>query len=261
MSSSADPKHPSRPLAEEGDAHEARIGLLGGTFNPIHIGHLRAAEEVREALRLVRILFIPSAMPPHKVARDEDPIAPAAERLAWVESAIAGHSAFSVDRIEIDREGPSFLVDTLRSIRNAEGVAAGDTTPFRTVFIVGEDAFAEMGDWRSPEEIFELTDLAVMTRPPGRLERLEDRIPETVRDSYSFSACGQQARHNKSGTTIELVPISALDISSSAIRNRCREGRSIRYLVPESVRESIETSRRYAFDSPSVDRARGERKI
>ena len=98
-----------------------RIGLFGGTFNPIHLGHLRAAEEVREALELERVLFIPSRIPPHKTADATDPIATTEERLAWVEAAISDAKDFSIDRIEVDREGPSFLVDTLAAIRDREG--------------------------------------------------------------------------------------------------------------------------------------------
>lgn len=216
-----------------------RIGLFGGTFNPIHLGHLRAAEEVREALDLERVLFIPSRIPPHKTADETDPIATTAERLAWVEAAIAEAKQFSVDRIEVDREGPSYLVDTLTAIHGRE---AGRR---RTVFIVGQDAFAEMGDWRAPEEIFALTDLAVMTRPPGQMGDLRERMPEIVRDAFLVSADGHEATHREAGTRIELVPISALDISSSKVREACRSGRSIRFLVPESIRASIESSGRY----------------
>ena len=216
-----------------------RIGLFGGTFNPIHLGHLRAAEEVREALDLERVLFIPSRIPPHKTADETDPIATTEERLAWVESAITDAKQFSVDRIEIDRDGPSYLVDTLAAIRDRERGLR------RTVFIVGEDAFAEMGDWRAPEEIFALTDLAVMTRPPGQLRNLGDRMPEVVRDRFVVSADGSEATHRDAGTKIQLVPISALDISSSKVREACRSGRSIRFLVPESIRASIESSGRY----------------
>ena len=216
-----------------------RIGLFGGTFNPIHLGHLRAAEEVREALDLERVLFIPSRIPPHKTADETDPIATTEERLAWVESAITDAKQFSVDRIEIDRDGPSYLVDTLAAIRDRERGLR------RTVFIVGEDAFAEMGDWRAPEEIFALTDLAVMTRPPGQLRNLGDRMPEVVRDRFVVSADGREATHRDAGTKIQLVPISALDISSSKVREACRSGRSIRFLVPESIRASIESSGRY----------------
>ncbi|MBJ18787.1 MAG: nicotinate (nicotinamide) nucleotide adenylyltransferase [bacterium] len=218
----------------------ARIGLFGGTFNPIHLGHLRAAEEVRETLALEHVLFIPSAVPPHKVANPDHPIASAEARLAWVERAIDEQKAFSIDRTEVDRPGPSFLVDTLQAIRERE------IGRRRTVFILGEDAFAEMGEWREPEMLFGLTDLAVMTRPPGQLSRLEECIPEIVRDSFEFEERGEHAVHKVAGTRIELVPISAIDISSSGIRERCRVGRSIRFLVPETIRESIEASGVYA---------------
>ena len=216
-----------------------RIGLFGGTFNPIHLGHLRAAEEVCEALDLGRVLFIPSHTPPHKAGDENDPIASAEQRLEWVELAIAAQKSFSVDRIEIDREGRSYLVDTLRAIRDRE------TGRRKMVFILGEDAYAEMGDWRDPAGIFGLTDLAVMTRPPGQLASLADRMPSVARDLYTLSHDGQSAVHREAGTRIDLVPISALDISSSKVREACRAGRSIRFLVPETIREPIEVSERY----------------
>ncbi len=221
-----------------------RIGLFGGTFNPIHLGHLRAAEEVRERLALDRVRFIPSAVPPHKRGDAEDPIASADQRLEWVETAIAAHPDFVLDRIEIDRAGPSFLVDTLEAIRARDSShGSSRARAGRAVFIVGADAFAEMGDWRAPERLFALTDFAVMTRPPGQLEDLEDGIPAVVRDAFEFRSDGRRAEHKQAGTSIELVTISALEISSSSIRERCRLGKSIRYLVPESIRTSIE---RYA---------------
>jgi len=216
-----------------------RIGLFGGTFNPIHLGHLRAAEEVREALGLARIRFIPSHTPPHKRTGGDDPVAPTRDRLAWVEQAIAQHPDFAVDRIEIDRAGRSFLVDTLRAIREREQDRA------RTVFIVGEDAFAEMGDWRDPEALFALTDLAVMTRPPGGMRSLAEHLPEIVRGAYQMADDGTYAVHREAGTRIDRVAISALDISSSKVRAACRQGRSIRYLVPESIRGAIEASGHY----------------
>jgi nicotinate-nucleotide adenylyltransferase len=228
-----------------------RIGLFGGTFNPIHLGHLRAAEEVREALGLDEIEFVPSAVPPHKREQEGDPIAPAALRLAWVEGAIAGNPAFAIDRVELDRSGPSYLVDTLALIR------ARDPEGSPPVFIVGEDAFAEMGEWRSPLRLFELADFAVMTRPPGRLLDLAARMPAVVRDQFRFEAAGQIARHRSAGTRVELVAITALDISSSQIRRACREGQSIRYLVPESIRGAIEQSGCYA--ASEAREAAGER--
>ena len=217
----------------------SRIGLFGGTFNPIHLGHLRAAEEVREALALERILFMPSRIPPHKRHHAIDPIACPAQRLDWVERAIASHERFAVDRIEIDREGPSYLVDTLTAVRDRHPNAAAP------VFILGEDAFAEMGEWRDPERILSLADFAVMTRPPGRPGDLKEWIPEIAKAAFDFETDGRRARHNRAGTQIELVPITALDISSSQVREACREERSIRFLVPESIREAIEKSGEY----------------
>lgn len=228
----------------------ARIGLFGGTFNPIHLGHLRAAEEVREALGLSTIAFIPSNVPPHKREQDGDPIAPTALRVAWVEAAIGEHPDFRIDRVELEREGPSYLVDTLRTIRAR---APGSPPP---VFIVGADAFAEMGEWRAPELLFTLADFAVMTRPPGRLRDLAERIPEKVRGDFRFEEGGRRARHASAGTRIELVEITALDISSSQVRRACREGRSIRWLVPEAARERIEASGCYA--DPGLREAVGE---
>lgn len=229
-----------RDTSKPRESHPTRrTGLFGGTFNPIHLGHLRAAEEVRQALDLDEILFIPSASPPHKQDQQDDPIAPANRRLAWVESAVADHEAFSVDRIEIDRDGPSFLVDTLTEMRARNG-------GIPPVFIVGEDAFAEMGEWRAPEELFALADFAVMTRPPGQLERLQDGIPEVMKNYFEFGTSGRTAKHIESDTRLELVTITALDISSSKIRRACRKEESIRFLVPESVREDILASEHYA---------------
>lgn len=212
------------------------MGILGGTFNPIHLGHLRAAEEVREALALDRVVFIPSSIPPHKQSDPDDPIASAEQRLEWVELAIEGHGRFVLDRIEIERAGRSYLVDTLSSIR------ARDPAAPPPVFIVGQDAFAEMGAWRDPERLFALADYAVMTRPPGQLEALSDQMPESVRSLFELEEGGRVARHRAAGTRIDLVPITALDISSSAIRKARRAGRSIRFLLPEAVRRSVESS-------------------
>ncbi|MBW2425906.1 MAG: nicotinic acid mononucleotide adenylyltransferase [Deltaproteobacteria bacterium] len=161
-----------------------------------------------------------------------------------MERAIADHEDFSVDRIEIDRPGPSYLVDTLAAIRERKA------TKHPPVFIVGQDAFAEMGEWREPERLFALADFAVMTRPPGELLRLSDRMPRVARDAFELDEDGCIAYHREADTRIELVRITALDVSSSRIRQMLREGRSIRFLVPEGIRESIEESGCYA--SPAI---------
>jgi nicotinate-nucleotide adenylyltransferase len=214
-----------------------RIGVLGGTFNPIHVGHLRAAEEVAEAFALDRVLLVPSAQPPHKAAGDT--LAPGAMRLAWVEAACAGNPRLSACDVEIARGGASYTVDTLRAL--------AEENPGRLVFIIGSDAFAELGTWREPKQLFALADFAVMARP-GTPGRLADWIPEALRGEFALDPGGDHARHRATGGDLRAVAISALAISSSNIRDRVRTGRSIRYLVPEAVRRDIEASRIYAVE-------------
>lgn len=216
------------------------VGVFGGTFNPIHLGHLRAAEEVREALDLARIVFVPSADPPLKRGGPER-IAPARDRLAWVELAIQGNPVFGVDTLELERPGPSYTVDTLR-------VLARKLAPARPVFIVGCDAFAELASWREPEALLELAHFAVVTRPPAGDGSLADWMPPALADHFELDAGSQQARHRKADTWLRRVPIAALDISSTDVRRRLCEGRSVRYLLPdpvlaEVVRSGVYTSR------------------
>jgi nicotinate-nucleotide adenylyltransferase len=220
----------------------ARTGILGGTFNPIHIGHLRAAEEVVERLGLERMIFVPSADPPHKVNRPADPIAPAERRLEWVRLAISDNPRFEVDPLEIERGGRSYSVDTLREI--GERIA-----PERPVFTIGQDAFVEIDSWRQPEDLFALAHFAVITRPPVSVLSLADWLPRCIREDMQPDQHGLIARHRSAGTWIRLVDITALDISSSEIRRRVRDGHSVRYLLPPAVAEAIEKAGVYAPDT------------
>jgi len=220
-----------------------RIGILGGTFNPIHVGHLRAAEEVGEALGLERVLLVPSARPPHKSSDGADPLAPAARRLAWVRATCADNPLLEACDVEVERGGASYTVDTLR-------VLAERAAPQRPVFVIGADAFTEIGTWREPKQLFALADFAVMTRP-GTPGRLGDWIPESLRAEFALESPGDAARHRATGARLLVVAISALDVSSSEIRARVRGGRSIRYLVPEAVRRDVEESGVYAGDGPA----------
>lgn len=204
------------------------IGVFGGTFNPIHMGHLRAAEEVAEALELEKVLFVPSAEPPHK---DERALAPAALRLEWVRAAIDGNPRFEAEPLEVERGGPSYSVDTLRAL--GERVAPG-----RLVFIIGRDAFAEIGGWREPEALFELASFAVMTRPPALAGPLAEWLPPLAARLFELGEDGV-GRHRAAGTWLRLVEISALDVSASDLRARLREGRSVRYLLPEAIRRAV----------------------
>jgi nicotinate-nucleotide adenylyltransferase len=217
----------------------SRVGIYGGTFNPIHIGHLRAAEEVAEALDLERVIFVPSAQPPHKRPSKEDPIAPAAERLAWVRTAVADNPRFEVDALEVERGGSSFAVETLRIIGRK-------TAPERPIFIIGHDAFVELGTWREPERLLALANFAVTTRPPAAKGSLAEWLPRVYEDSVAIAPDGLSGRHREAGTWIRLVEISLLDVSSSDIRARLREGRSVRYLIPDAVGEAVARSAAFA---------------
>ncbi len=226
------------------------VGVLGGTFNPIHVGHLRAGEEVAEALGLARVLFVPASRPPHKSGSHDDPIAPAADRLAWARLAVRDNPRFEVDPIEIERGGASYAVETL--------AALGERLGERPVFVIGRDAFLEIGDWREPARLFELAHFAVISRPPyagptgpdGRAGDLGSWLPEIVRGDVELDADGTRGRH-ASGTSVRLVEIRALDVSASDIRARIRAGRSVRYLLPETAREEILKSGIYGERSSS----------
>ena len=207
----------------------ARFGVFGGTFNPIHVGHLRAAEEVAEQLELERVLFVPSAQPPHKANSRDDPIAPAALRLAWVRAAIEDNPRLEVDALELERGGRSFTVDTLERL-------AKRSAPERPVFVIGCDAFALLDSWREPERLFSLADFAVMTRPPNERQQLSDWLPDCLRGELSLEPDGWSGVHRKTGGSFRAIRICAFDVSSSDIRARIRTGRSVRYLLPESVR-------------------------
>jgi len=212
-----------------------RIGILGGTFNPIHIGHLRSAEEVCEARGLDRILFIPTATPPHK---RKDAVVAAAHRLAMVKLAIAGNPRFRVSTIEIERRGRSYSVDTLRMLR-AHMPAA------RFSFIMGADAFREITTWKDYRSIFALCDVIVTSRPPFEEPPLRAALPVAVRKEFCYRAAVRTLEH-RTGNRIIFQRISDLEISASAIRHRLEHGLSVRYFVPISVHRYIARHRLYA---------------
>ena len=189
------------------DGVPAKLGLMGGTFDPIHNGHLRVAEEMREALELDAVLFIPTGAPVFK--RDQNVTDPEV-RFANVRAAVAGNPHFDVSRIEIDREGDTFTVDTLRQLREhyPENV--------EFYFIVGSDTAATVGKWKGREEIAQLAHLAVAVGRPGSADA--DTLREAVMAAGPFQ--------------LHLVRVSILEISSTDIRERLAQGKSVRYLVP-----------------------------
>lgn len=176
-----------------------KIGILGGTFNPIHIGHLILAEEAREKLGLDKIIFVPAYLPPHK---DTMNIAPAKVRLDLVKLAIAGNKSFGVSDLEIRRDGRSYTIDTLKELKKAY-------PQDELYFIIGSDLLKYLEEWKDLDEIIKMIKFIAATRPGYPLEK----IP-----SY-----------------ITTLPIRAVDISGFEIRQAIKEGKSFRYLVPEAV--------------------------
>jgi nicotinate-nucleotide adenylyltransferase len=186
-----------------------KIGILGGTFNPIHIGHLILAEEAREKLRLDRIIFVPAYLPPHK---DGSGIAAARDRLAMVKSAIKGNKYFCVSDIEIKRDGRSYTIDTIKGFKLKFPAD-------ELYFIIGSDLLKYLEDWKDLREIIKLVKFVAATRPGYPLEK----IP-----SY-----------------ISTIPIRAVDISGFEIRQAISKDKSFRYLVPEVVYEYILKNKLY----------------
>jgi nicotinate-nucleotide adenylyltransferase len=186
-----------------------RLGILGGTFDPIHHGHLVAAEEALYQLGLDRVLFVPAGAPPHKPSR---PISPAAHRARMVELAIAGKSYFALSRVDLDRPGPCYSVDMLALLRLEWGPGPA------LFFIVGADSLSEMATWYQPRRLMALCELAVVERPGSEIDlaQVEGQLP------------GVSDRLHR-------VRMPRLEISSSDLRARRRAGRSISYLVPPAV--------------------------
>jgi len=213
-----------------------RIGLLGGTFNPVHLGHVRAAEEVRLKFRLNQVLFIPSYIPPHKQTTD---IAPPEDRFAMVELALRPHPQLIASALEIEAREKSYSVITLNKLR----VIYPDA---RIFFILGVDAFLEIETWKSYREVLERCRFIVISRPGFNLAGARKVLPtEYSRKIRGWRRPGPVGEDWLARFRIFLVPIKALDISSTEIRRRVRVGRSIRGLVPGPVEEYIRKKNLY----------------
>ena len=208
----------------------APIGVLGGTFDPIHYGHLRLAEELGERLRLEEVRFVPSGTPPHRGA----PAVSAEHRLAMVRLAANGNARFTVDDRETRRTGPGYTFDTLTALR----VDVGDARPL--VLLTGADAFLEFATWHRWRDIFVLAHIAVAHRPGSPVERWAERMPQPLAREYSARRLQQPlAIHLSPAGGIVVMPFTALDISATAIREMLQAGASPRYLLPGPVLDYI----------------------
>jgi nicotinate-nucleotide adenylyltransferase len=195
-----------------------RLGVLGGTFDPAHTGHLVLAEQAREQLRLDHVLWVPAGDPWRKAG---EPVSAAEDRLAMVRLAIEGNDAFEVSTTELDRPGPTYTLDTLRQLR-------GEYAAEELVFLMGLDALWDLPNWHRPTELIRLALLGVARRgdEQPRLAELERQLP------------GLEER-------VRWVEMPRLDISGTELRRRAAEGQSVRYLVPAAVADYIDEHHLY----------------
>jgi nicotinate-nucleotide adenylyltransferase len=203
----------------------ARIGVLGGCFNPIHMGHLILAQSAIEAFDLAQVLFVPAAQPPHKGL---GAMAPAVHRQAMVEAAIEGDWRYEVCDVELKRSGPSYSIDTIRELR--------ETYPGAELcFIIGSDTLTELHLWKDIEALLMLCRFVTMARPGWDIA---DATPERIKLPAPWPA----------RLLADAVASRRVDISSSDIRHRLAEGMSIRYLVPQAVEMYISEHHLYRGD-------------
>ena len=208
---------------------ERRIGLFGGTFDPIHLGHLRCAQEVGESFHLSQVIFILAATPPHKLDR---PIISTKHRWNMVKLAVADNPSFALSDIEIRREGASYSIETIshyhRNLQKGE----------RLFFIIGADAFCEIETWKDYPQLFTVCDFIVISRPRF------DPLQAPVLMSEGFKEEGDHFLH-PSGHSLHLLSVTPFGIASTEIRRAVKEGRSLTYLVPKEVEEYIAREKLY----------------
>ncbi len=216
-----------------------KIGILGGTFNPVHYGHLAAAEEVRDRLKLDRVLFIPSFLPPHK---HEEDMPSAAQRLEMVRLAVAGSRSFRPSDIEVRRGGKSFTIDTIEELQVSHPGA-------ELYFITGVDTFLEIRSWKDWERLLRMCCFVVLSRPGYRFQDLE-ALPFLAGSGSELAALdgGEHTRAvmEPEGFSIRLEVIPHYDISSTDIRMRVKRGATIKYLLPDAVETYIIANKLYA---------------
>jgi nicotinate-nucleotide adenylyltransferase len=208
-----------------------KLGIFGGTFDPIHWGHLRSAEEVRETFQLDRVYFVPSRMPPH---RETTPVASPDERLDMVRLAIEANPAFRASDLEIKRAGKSYSIDTVRHF--VDSMSKRDSC----YLILGYDAFDLFSSWKDWGEILGLCHVIVTSRPGAGDCLTFEEIPVAVRQAFCYHA-GVGGFVNEVGKSILFARLTGLAVSASQIRKLRREERSIRYLVPRRIQSYIES--------------------
>lgn len=216
-----------------------RIGILGGTFNPIHYGHLRSAEEVRKVLMLDEVRFIPSAFPPHK---PHDEVASVADRLEMVRIALEDYPAYVCDPVEIERGGASYTLDTL------EELARRLPDENDLFFIIGADAFLELNTWHKPKEVLHAVDFAVTLRGNQNTSEYFEALLRVIREiepAYCLDESLQEIKFADNERIVKFISIPEVDISATRIRQCIRASSSIQHLLPREVELFIIRRRLY----------------
>ncbi len=212
-----------------------KTGLFGGTFDPVHLGHLRAAEEIREMLGLDRVHFIPSAVPPHKMTAH---ITDSTHRLEMLKLAVDSNPFFDACDYEIRKKTTSYTVETLRHL-------TGEHPDFEFYFIVGHELFSEIETWREYKELFTLSNFIVITRPG--FSNGTQHLPLALKSDFSYDKEEYNVTFykNKNAKIIAFTQIRGLEISSTEIRRFVNSKKSIKYLVPDRVEEYIISNKLY----------------
>lgn len=211
-----------------------KTGLMGGAFNPVHYAHLRVAEEARDMCALDRVMFIPTADPPHKQLAGNVSFH---DRCEMVRLAIDGNPHFQMTDMEGRRRGKSYSIDTITALKASN---PGDDF----YFIIGSDSFLEIGLWHRYQDIFASCSLIVLERPGRRINNPLESVPEDIRGEFGYES-GHNCLKHYSGNSVHFLEGCPLDISSSAIRRLNEAGRSIDYLVPPAVVTYIKQQRIY----------------
>lgn len=221
---------------ERDPENNMRLGLFGGTFDPIHYGHIRAAEEIHNRFGLFKTIFIPSHFPPHKKV----PVTPSALRVEMVRLAISGMDGFELSDTEIRRGGSSYSYQT---IQHFKGYYGKKLEPF---FIIGTDAFLEIETWKNYPVFFSESHFIVMNRPAADSPPPEDLLPDKIRSSFTFDPADRSFCHT-SGYRIYYVDITPHDISSTDIREKTRNGQQTKSLIPKKVADYIKKNALYGY--------------